>query len=93
MRLLWIIAAAGLLLVSLQHASAFTITSFASSGGSSSLSDPDDRVRMMFGLGAGPSQEVGPDLTPGMRSAAAKSVVINQGVLAPDFYYSARPRH
>jgi len=90
MRLPAIIATA-LVLLSAGHASAFTIYPATNSNGSSRYVDPDDQVRSMFGLSGGDSQRLGPDIGSG-RLSAAKSIITNQGVLSPDWFFSTAPR-
>jgi hypothetical protein len=94
MRLIIKIAAAGLVLVAAQQASAFTMETWSGSNsdGSSRYADPDDQIRMLFGGsgGGGSNPQLGADPS-GARTLAAQSLIVNQGVLAPNWYFSGRP--
>ena len=89
MRLLPIIGAVALAsaLMCAHPASAFTIYSGGGSGGASHYADPDNQFRSYFGLSSG----VEHDQSFERRSLPAQSVIVNQGVLAPDWFFR-RPR-
>jgi hypothetical protein len=95
MRVFLIIAAMGLMLASVPYASAFTIdpSSGTNPDGSSRYVDPDDQIHsMLFGGSGGESQHLGLDATSDRTAAAAKALITNQGVLAPDLFFSTTPR-
>lgn len=91
MRLLPVIGAIALasVLMSAHPASAFMIYSGGGTGagGSSRYADPDDQIRSYFGLSGGVEHDRSYD----RRTLLAQSVIVNQGVLAPDWYFG-RPR-
>ena len=91
MRLLPVIGAIALasVLMCAHPASAFMIYSSGSTGagGSSRYADPDNQFRSYFGLGGGIEHDRSYD----RRALPAQSVIVNQGVLAPDWFF-ARPR-
>ncbi len=82
--------AATALLLSAYHASAFTIVSSGAGGFGAGLADPDDMVRQLYlgGPGGGSGGD-SPVLGSGNRATLpAQSLIMSQGVLAPNFYYS-----
>ena len=89
MRLLPVIGAIALAsaLIGAHPASAFMIYSGGGAGGSSRYADPDDQFRSYFGLSGGVEHDRSYD----RRTLPAQSVIVNQGVLAPDWYFG-RPR-
>jgi uncharacterized membrane protein len=89
MRLLPVIGAIALasVLMCAHPASAFTIYSGGGSGGSSRYADPDNQFRSYFGLGGGSEHDRSYD----RGTLPAQSVIVNQGVLAPDWFFG-RPR-
>jgi hypothetical protein len=76
-------------LIGAHPASAFMIYSGGGTGagGSSRYADPDDQLRSSFGLGS----DIEHDRSFDRRTLPAQSVIVNQGVLAPDWYFG-RPR-
>jgi hypothetical protein len=84
--------AAATLLLSAYHASAFTIVSSGSSGYGASLADPDDQMMraLQMGGGAGGNPVLGS--TPGQRTVSAPALIMSQGVLAPNLFYSRSHR-
>ena len=89
MRLLPVIGAIALasVLMCAHPASAFTIYSGGGSGGASRYADPDNQFRSYFGLSSGVEHNPSFD----RRNLPAQSVIVNQGVLAPDWFFR-RPR-
>ena len=94
MRLLPVIGALALALASVSigahPASAFMIYSGGGTGagGSSRYGDPDDQIRSYFGLGGGIEHDRSYD----RRTLPAQSVIVNQGVLAPDWFFGRSRR-
>jgi len=96
MRLLTVAATAVLLLLSAHHSSAFTIDpgSGTNSDGSARYVDPGDRIQsLLLGAAGSESQSIGPGHSSSQSTFPTRSLIINQGVLSPDWFFStARPR-
>jgi hypothetical protein len=77
-------------LICAHPAFAFTIYSGGgtSSGGSSRYADPDDQIRSYLGLGA----DIEHDRSFDRRTLPAQSVIVNQGVLSPAWYFGRARR-
>ena len=75
-------------LICAHPASAFTTYyEGGGSGASAGYADPSDQLRSQFGLGSGS----GPDRSFDRATMPAQSVIVNQGVLSPGWYFR-RPR-
>ena len=94
MRLLFavVVVLTGVLLIS-HHVSAFSSdpTSGTNADGSSRYVDPDDQIRSRFGGAGGDGGEnhLGYDRDSEHRKIVAPEVITGQGVLAPNWYFSA----
>jgi hypothetical protein len=77
----------------MHHASAFSIdpSSSMNPDGSPRYVDPDDQIHSMFGGKGGDSQDLGYDANSDHRKPSAQEIINGQGVLAPEFFFSAVP--
>jgi hypothetical protein len=94
MRLFVVVAALAAVLVSTHHVSAFSSdpASGTNADGSARYADPDDQVRSALGGKGSDSQDLGYDHNSDRRKLPAQAVITGQGVLAPNWFYSAAPR-
>jgi hypothetical protein len=98
MRLLAVVVVALAVVLLLSHrASAFSSdpASGINADGSARYVDPDDQIRSRFGVGGeGGESQTGYDRGSDHRKLSAPEVVTDQGVLAPNSFFSTAPsRH
>jgi hypothetical protein len=90
MRLLLAIGALALAsaLICAHSASAFTVYQGGVASSGSGYADPDDQVRSYLGLGP----DMGHDRSYDRGTMPAQNVIVNQGVLSPDWYFKRSRR-